>query len=60
MNSTFRLKSSIALLALGTAMLLDPKQPTRATLPNAIRAYQPAIAASAVGAIATTMLDEIG
>ncbi|MEA5479632.1 hypothetical protein VB774_18575 [Pseudanabaena galeata UHCC 0370] len=57
MNSTFSLKSSIALLVLGTAMLAAPKQPTSTLF--ALSAYQPAIAASAVGAIASTMQYEI-
>jgi hypothetical protein len=55
MNSTFSLKSSIALLVLGVAMLAAPKQPAISTLAN----YQPTIAASAVGAIAGNMQSEI-
>jgi hypothetical protein len=58
MNSTFSLKSSIALLVLGTAMLAAPQQPAKSTL-AALSDYQPAIAASAVGAIASTMQYEI-
>ncbi len=58
MNSTFSLKSSIALLVLSFAMLANPNQPTKSTL-AALSAYQPEIAASAVGAIATTMQYEI-
>ncbi|MCA2640669.1 MAG: hypothetical protein IM497_03285 [Microcystis sp. M087S2] len=57
MNSIFSIKSSIALLVLGTAMLSVPKQPVKSTL-EAFSAYQPAIAASAVGAIANTMQDD--
>ena len=51
MNSTFSLKSSIALLVLGVAMTAAPKQPAKSTL-FSLSDYQPAIAASAVGAIA--------
>jgi hypothetical protein len=58
MNSIFSLKSSIALLVLGTAMLAAPKQPVNSIL-DVFSAYQPAIAASAVGAIADTMQHEI-
>ncbi|GBO53109.1 hypothetical protein APA_1017 [Pseudanabaena sp. lw0831] len=58
MSSIFSLKSSIALLVLGTAMLAAPKQPVKSTL-EAFSVYQPAIAASAVGAIADTMQYEI-
>ena len=58
MNSIFSLKSSIALLVLGTAMLAAPKQPVKSTL-EAFSAYQPTIAASAVNAIADTMQYEI-
>ncbi|MFM7601837.1 MAG: hypothetical protein ACKO7R_11675 [Pseudanabaena sp.] len=58
MNSTFSLKSSIALLVLGTAMLAAPKQPVASTFPT-LSTYQPVIAASAVGAIASTMQYEI-
>ncbi len=54
MNSTFSLKSSIALLVLGIAMLAAPKQPAKSTL-AVLADYQPEIAASAVGAIATSM-----
>ncbi len=51
MNSTFSIKSSIALLVLGVAMTAAPKQPAKSALflPSD---YQSAIAASAVGAIA--------
>jgi hypothetical protein len=58
MNSIFSLKSSIALLVLGTAMIASPKQPVKSTL-EAFSDYQPAIAASAVGAIANSMQYEI-
>ncbi len=58
MNSIFSIKSSIALLVLGTALLSAPKQPVKSTL-EAFGSYQPAIAASAVGAIANTMQYEI-
>ncbi len=58
MNSTFSLKSSIALLVLGIAMLAAPKQPAKSML-FTLSDYQPAIAASAVGAIANTMQYEI-
>jgi hypothetical protein len=51
MNSTFSLKSSIALLVLGVAMTAAPKQPAKSTL-FPLSDYQPAIAASAVGSIA--------
>jgi len=57
MNSIFSLKSSIALLVLGTAMLATPKQPPKSTAN--LSDYQPAIAASAVGAIANTMQYEM-
>jgi len=40
MNSIFSIKSSIALLVLGTAMLSVPKQPVKSTL-EAFSAYQP-------------------
>lgn len=56
MNSTFCLKSSIVLLVLGTAMLAAPKAPIKS---DELITYQPAIAASAVGAIANTMQYEI-
>lgn len=58
MNSIFSIKSSIALLVLGAAMLAAPRQPVESTL-EAFSVYQPAIAASAVGAIAETMQYEI-
>ncbi|ELS33750.1 MULTISPECIES: hypothetical protein [Pseudanabaena] len=58
MNSTFSIKSSIALLVLGVAMLAAPKQPAKSTL-DALIGYQPEIAASALGAIASTMQYEI-
>ncbi len=58
MNSTFSLKSSIALLVLGTAMLAAPKQPAKSTL-AALSAYQPEIAASAIEVIASTIQYEI-
>ena len=51
MNSTFSIKSSIALLVLGIAMMAAPKQPVKSTL-IPLSDYQPAIAASAVEAIA--------
>ncbi len=51
MNSTFTLKSSIALLVLGVAMIGTPYQPAKSTL-IAPSAYQ-LMAASAVGAIAS-------
>ncbi|WP_271254584.1 hypothetical protein [Pseudanabaena sp. Chao 1811] len=54
MNSTFSLKSSIALLVLGAAMMASPKQPAQSTS-DALISYQPEIAASAVGAIANAM-----
>jgi Tfp pilus assembly protein PilV len=58
MNSTFSLKSSIALLVLGVAMLAAPKQQAKSIL-SSLSDYQTAIAASAVGAIASTMQYEI-
>ncbi|MBD2175412.1 hypothetical protein H6F42_00600 [Pseudanabaena sp. FACHB-1998] len=58
MNSTFSLKSSIALLVLGVAMLAAPKQPAKSTL-AVLSSYQPEIAASAVGAIASSMQYEV-
>ncbi|MFM7886491.1 MAG: hypothetical protein ACKPCM_07345 [Pseudanabaena sp.] len=58
MHSTFRLKSSIALLVIGTAMMSSPKQPAQLTS-DALISYQPEIAASAVGVIANAMLYEI-
>ena len=57
MNSTFKLKSSIALLVLAVAMIATPKEPAKSTL-YALGVYQPAIAASAIGAIAITMQSE--
>ena len=51
MNSIFRLKSSIALLALAIVMLAAPKQPAKST-ESPLSYYQSAITASAVGAIA--------
>jgi hypothetical protein len=55
MNSTFGIKSSIALLVLGVAIL--------ATLPpsksSTLTAYQTEIAASAIGAIAQSIKYEI-
>lgn len=58
MNSTFSLKSSIALLVLGAAMMASPKQPAQSTS-DALISYQPEIAASAVGAIANAMQYEV-
>ena len=58
MNSTFSLKSSIALLVLGIAMLAAPKQPAKSML-FTLSDYQPSISASAVIAIANTMQYEI-
>jgi hypothetical protein len=58
MNSTFRLKSSIALLALGLVMLAAPKQTVKSTV-SPLSDYQSVIAASAVGAIANTIQHEI-
>ena len=52
MNSTFRLKSSIALLVLGVAMIGTPYQPAKSTLTSP-SIYQLTMAASAVGAIAS-------
>lgn len=52
MNSTFRLKSSIALLVLGVAMIGTPYQPAKSTLTSP-SVYQLTMAASAVGAIAS-------
>jgi hypothetical protein len=43
MNSTFRLKSSIALLVLGIAMLVTPKEPSKSTFVT-LSSSQPAIA----------------
>ena len=58
MNSTFSLKSSIALLVLGVAMMASPKQPAKSTSDSLI-SYQTEIAASAVGAIANAMQYEV-
>jgi hypothetical protein len=58
MNSTFSLKSSIALLVLGLAIMATPKQPEQSTS-DALISYQPKIAASAVGVIANAMQNEI-
>ncbi len=52
MNSTFRLKSSIALLVLGVAMIGTPYRSEKSTL-TAPSVYQLDIAVSAVGAIAS-------
>ena len=58
MNSTFSLKSSIALLVLGLAIMATPKQPEQSTS-DALISYQPKIAASAGGVIANAMQNEI-
>lgn len=58
MNSTFSLKSSIALLVLATAMIAAPKQPTTSTL-DTLGSYQAEIAAASIGAIANAMQYEI-
>ncbi|OIP75258.1 MAG: hypothetical protein AUK48_08000 [Oscillatoriales cyanobacterium CG2_30_44_21] len=58
MNSNFSLKSSIALLVLGVAMFASPKRPVASTL-NVLSNYQPAIAASAVGIIASAIQDNL-
>ena len=54
MNSTFSLKSSIALLVLATAMIAAPKQPTASTL-DTLGSYQAEIASASIGAIANAM-----
>jgi len=54
MNSNFSLKSSIALLVLGASLMANPKQPAKSTLATLV-AYQTAISASAIWAIASTM-----
>lgn len=54
MNSTFRLKSSIALLVLGVTMLSAPKQPAQSTS-DALLVDQQAIASIAKVAISHTM-----
>jgi hypothetical protein len=54
MNSNFSLKSSIALLVLGTSLMANPKQPAKSTF-AALVTYQSAISASAIWAIASTM-----
>lgn len=56
MNSNFSLKSSIALLVLGVAMFSSPKQPSTSTL-IILSNHQPAIAATAVGIIASAIQD---
>jgi len=58
MNSNFSLKSSIALLVLGVAIFASPKRPATSTLVT-LSDYQPAIAAFAVGAIASVIQDRI-
>ncbi len=50
MNSTFRLKSSIALLVLGVAMIGTPYQSAKSTLTTP-SLYQTAIAAGAIASI---------
>ncbi len=54
MNSNFSLKSSIALLVLGASLMANPKQPEKSTFATLV-AYQSAIAASAIEAIASTI-----
>ncbi|NUN63809.1 hypothetical protein HCU40_03370 [Pseudanabaena biceps] len=54
MSSNLRLKSSITLLVLAAAMLASPKQPTKVPT-SALISHQPAIAASAIGAIALSI-----
>lgn len=58
MNSIFSIKSSIAMLVLGISLIASPKPPIQSTL-EALSSYQPEIAASAIGAIATAMHYEI-
>jgi hypothetical protein len=49
MNSNFSLKSSIALLVLGTSLMANPKQPAKSTFAALVTS------ASAIWAIASTM-----
>lgn len=51
MNSTFSLKSSIALLVLGVAMLGTTKQPAKSTLTTFTDSQSAIATSAAVGAI---------
>ena len=48
MNSTFSLKSSIALLVLGVAVIATPKTPAKSAV-SILIAQQPTIASSIIG-----------
>ncbi len=48
MNSTFSLKSSIALLVLGIAMVANPKTPTKSAV-SILIAQQPMVTSSIIG-----------